>query len=93
MKILLLVLLILLTSCVNFKENKSDYTKISGNFNYTKNNTEKSYNEIMISYKKKLHETKNKKMLYYLNGNIAHNYDVFNRSCFITAFSSLGVEF
>jgi hypothetical protein len=85
-----ILLIFLLTSCTS---TNNEYTKVSGNLKYTKDRTEKASNNIGLSFKKPIHETKDKKLLYYLGGNIYHNYDLFNNSYHINGFGNLGIEF
>lgn len=87
-KILILNLTFLLCSC-NIAEEK----KFKGEFDYTKEEQEMVKNKFGVEFKKHLHETKDKKKLYYLGGSIYHNYDYFNRSYHINGFGQLGMEF
>lgn len=95
----ILLFLIFLTSCTYndmrklFTDRPDAYTKFSGNFNYTKEQTEKAKNKIGLDFKKPLHETKDKKKLYYVGGSIYHNYDLFNNTYHVNGFGNLGVEF
>lgn len=98
-KIINIIVCVLLTSCTYndmrklFIDRPDSYTKFSGNFNYTKEQTEKAKNQIGVNFKKPLHETKDKKKLYYVGGSIYHNYDYFNRSYHVNGFGQLGMEF
>lgn len=99
MKIVLLILTILLCSCTYndmrklFIDRPDAYTKFSGNFNYTKNQNENAKNKIGLEFKKPIHETKDKKRLYYLGGSVYHNYDLFSKSYHVNGFGQLGMEF
>jgi hypothetical protein len=99
MKIINILICVLLTSCTYndmrklFTDRPDAYTKFSGNFNYTKEQTEKAKNKIGVDFKKPLYETKNKQKLYYVGGSIYHNYDYFNRSYHVNGFGQLGMEF
>lgn len=99
MKTVLLILTILLCSCTYndmrklFIDRPDAYTKFSGNFNYTKNQNDNAKNKIGLEFKKPIHETKDKKRLYYLGGSVYHNYDLFSKSYHVNGFGQLGMEF
>lgn len=97
--ILNILFCIFLTSCTYndmrklFIDRPDAYTKFSGNFNYTKSQTEAAKNKIGLQFKKPLHETKDKTKLYYVGGSVYHNYDLFSRSYHVNGFGQLGMEF
>ena len=99
MKTGLLIFAILLCSCTYndmrklFIDRPDAYTKFSGNFNYTKSQNENAKNKIGLEFKKPIHETKDKKRLYYLGGSVYHNYDLFSKSYHVNGFGQLGMEF
>lgn len=99
MRIILLILVIFLCSCTYndmrklFIDRPDAYTKFSGNFNYTKSQNENAKNKIGLEFKKPIHETKDKKKLYYLGGSVYHNYDLFSRSYHVNGFGQVGLEF
>lgn len=99
MKYTLLALIFLLSSCTYndmrklFIDRPDAYTKFSGNFNYTKSQNENAKNKIGFEFKKPIHETKDKKKLYYLGGSVYHNYDLFSRSYHVNGFGQIGFEF
>lgn len=76
-----------------FKDRPDSYTKILGEIDYTKNQTEKAKHKIGVDFKKPIHETQDKKKLYYVGGSIYHNYDIFSRSYHVNGFGQLGMEF
>lgn len=76
-----------------FTDRPDSYTKFSGNFNYTKEQTEKAKNKIGVDFKKPFYETKDKQKLYYVGGSVYHNYDYFNKSYHVNGFGQLGMEF
>jgi hypothetical protein len=90
MKLLLFLLLcIVLCSCV---QNKN--FKVSGNFNYTKNDQQPLVkNKVGIEFKKPIYETQDKTKSYHIGGSIYHNYDLFNRSYHLNGFGQVGMEF
>lgn len=99
MKIFLIVCLILLSSCTYndmrrlFTDRPDAYTKMFGEFDYRKNQTEAASNKIGVQFKRPIHETKDKKRLYYIGGSVYHNYDLFTRSYHVNGFGQAGVEF
>lgn len=99
MKILKILFCIGLVSCTYndmrklFVDRPDSYTKIFGEFDYTKNQTENAKNKVGLNFKKPLHETKNKKHLYYVGGSVYHNHDMFNNSYHVNGFGQLGMEF
>jgi len=76
-----------------FTDRPDAYTKFSGDFHYTKNQTETAKNKIGLEFKKPIHETKDKKRLYYIGGSAYHNYDLFTRSYHVNGFGQMGLEF
>lgn len=99
MKILKILLCVGLTSCTYndmrklFVDRPDSYTKIFGNFDYTKEQNENAKNKVGVNFKRPIHETKDKKKLYYVGGSIYHNYDLFSRSYYVNGFGQLGMEF
>ena len=99
MKIALLVIAVLLCSCTYndmrklFIDRPDSYTKFSGNFNYTKSQTEAANNKIGLEFKRPLYITKNKSKMFYVGGNVYHNYDVFKVTYHVNGFTHLGFEF
>lgn len=81
-----------MTSCVSSKDD-NNYTKVSGNLKYSKSNIESASNDLNVSFKRPIHETKDKRFLYYIGGSIRHNYDLFNNSYHINGFGNLGMDF
>jgi hypothetical protein len=76
-----------------FKDRPDSYTKMFGEFDYTKNQNENAKNKVGVGFKRPLHETKDKKRLYYVGGSIYHNYDLFSKSYHVNGFGQLGMEF
>ena len=99
MKIALLVIAVLLCSCTYndmrklFIDRPDSYTKFSGNFNYTKSQTEAANNKVGIQFKRPFYTTKDKSMMFYVGGNVYHNYDVFKVMYHVNGFTHLGFEF
>lgn len=99
MKYIITILALCLCSCTYndmekiFKDRPDAYTKFFGEFDYSKEVNETARNKFGMEFKRPIYETKNKKRLYYLGGNIYHNYDVFNRSFYVNGFGHLGMEF
>jgi hypothetical protein len=99
MKIIYIFAAIALNSCTYndmrklFTDHPEAYTKYLGEFDYTKNERESANNKFGVEFKKPIHETKDKKKLYYVGGSVYHNYDVFKTSYHINGFGHVGVEF
>lgn len=99
MKLFLLVCVMLLCSCTYndmrklFTDHPRAYTKIFGNFDYTKNQNQSSHNKAGLEFKKPIYETKDKEQLYYIGGSIYHNYDLFSKSYHVNGFGQVGMEF
>lgn len=99
MKIALLVIAVLLCSCTYndmrklFIDRSDSYTKFSGNFNYTKSQTEAANNKVGIQFKRPFYTTKDKSKMFYVGGNVYHNYDVFKVTYHVNGFTHLGFEF
>jgi hypothetical protein len=64
-----------------------------GEFDYTKEVNESAYNKFGVDFKRPIYETKDKKKMYYVGGNVYHNYDLFNRSYYVNGFGHIGVEY
>jgi len=96
---LICIICLFLTSCTYhdmrriFVDRRDNYTKILGELDYTKNQNENAKNKVGIDFKRPIHETKDKKKLYYVGGSIYHNYDLFSRSYYVNGFGQLGMEF
>jgi len=99
MKPALLILILLLCSCTHndmrklFVDRPDAYTKMLGEFDYTKNQKENASNKLGLEVKHPIHETKDKKRLYYVGGNVYHNYDMFMNAYHVNGFGQLGMEF
>jgi hypothetical protein len=99
MKIALLVIAVLLCSCTYndmrklFIDRPDSYTKFSGNFYYTKSQTEAANNKIGLEFKRPFYTTKDKSKMFYVGGNVYHNYDVFKVTYHVNGFTHLGFEF
>lgn len=76
-----------------FKDRPDSYTKFLGEMDYSKSQRESANHKFGVEFKKPIHETKNKKNLYYIGGSVRHNYDVFNRSSYVNGFGHLGIEY
>lgn len=90
-KVILFLIVLLLMSCNTYKEK--DYITLKGEFNYSKETTESAKKVFGAEFKKPLYITKNKKIMYYIGGNIYYNYDVFKNVIHENGFSHIGVEF
>jgi len=94
-----IILSCLLCSCTYndmrklFTDRPDAYTKIFGEFDYTKNQREAASNKLGLEVKHPIYETKDKKQMYYVGGNVYHNYDVFKTAYHINGFGHLGLEF
>lgn len=88
MKLFNIILCLFLCSCKLLDEKQ-----FKGNFDYSKKEKETAKNKFGIEFKKHLHETKDKKNLYYVGGSVYHNHDIFNNSYHLNGFGQLGMEF
>jgi hypothetical protein len=99
MKVLYIFIALTLTSCTYndmrklFTDRPDSYTKFTGNFHYTKNQTQNANNRLGVEIKKPFYTTKDKKQLYYVGGSVYHNYDVFKTAYHVNGFGHVGVEF
>jgi hypothetical protein len=100
MKLVYIYLAVTLTSCTYndmrklFTDHPDAYTKFSGNFNYTKSQLDASaHNRVGMEVKQPIYTTKDKKQMYYVGGNVYHNYDAFKTSYHINGFGHVGIEF
>lgn len=99
MKLVLIILSIFLCSCTYndmrklFVDRPDAYTKMLGEFDYTKDQKENARNKVGFEVKHTIHETKNKKKLYYVGGSVYHNYDMFMNAYHINGFGHVGMEF
>jgi len=99
MRLLIISLSLSLTSCTYndmrklFTDRPDSYTKFSGNFHYTKNQTQNANNKLGLEFKKPIYITKDKEQMYYVGGSVYHNYDVFKTAYHINGFGHVGVEF
>ena len=93
------LLFLLLTSCTYndmrklFIDRPDSYTKFSGNFHYTKNQNQSANNKIGLEYKRPFYTTKDASKMFYVGGNVYHNYDVFKVTYHVNGFTHLGIEF
>ena len=99
MKLVLIILLLLLCSCTYndmrklFVDRPDAYTKMLGEFDYTKDQKDGARNKVGLEVKHPIHETKDKKRLYYVGGNVYHNYDMFMNVYHVNGFGQVGMEF
>lgn len=87
MKNALWVLLLLLASCVNKPIN------VSGETNYTRNETESMNTKLKLEYKQKLYEPKDKRWESHITGTVVTDYDHFSNQIKNNTFTTIGFEF
>lgn len=99
MKLIYITFCLLVCSCTYhdmeriFKDRPDAYTKFLGEMDYSKSQREAANHKLGVDFKRPIHETKDKKKMYYVGGNVYHNYDVFNKSYYVNGFGHVGVEF
>jgi hypothetical protein len=99
MKFIYIFITVMLTSCTYndmrklFVDRPDAYTKFSGKFHYTKSQLESGNNKAGIEVKQPVYTTKDEKQMYYVGGNVYHNYDAFKVAYHINGFGHVGVEF
>lgn len=76
-----------------FKDRPDNYTKIFGHYNYTQNQIKAIKNNSNVIGKRSLHETSDKKLLYYTGGSVYNSYDNFNKPKLNTGFTQIGIEY
>jgi hypothetical protein len=76
-----------------FTDHPDAYTKMFGEFDYTKNQREAASNKLGLVVKQPIYETKDKKQMFYVGGDVYHNYDVFKTTYHVNGFGHLGLEF
>jgi len=87
MKNVLWVLILLLASCANKP------IKVSGETNYTRDETEAMNTKLKLEYKHKLYESEDKRWASHLTGTVITDYDHFNNQIKNNTFTTLGFEF
>lgn len=96
----ILALLLLITpACTHndmrklFVDRPDAYSKIFGEFDYTKKQQESAKHKIGLEYKKPVYTTSDQSKMYYVGGSVYHNYDVFSGVTFMNGFAHVGMEF
>lgn len=92
-KIVWFVLLGFCSCSYNTTSKNEKYIKYTGEFNYTKKETETAKHKFGVQFRNPIYTTKNKKQMYYFGGSVYHNYDLFQTAYHLNAFGELGVEF
>lgn len=85
--------IILLFFLLNFESFGFELTKISGETNYSKSNSESLNTSLLFEYHIKIYEPKHKKWELHLSGKLNPSYDHFGNEIRMDAFTVLGFGF
>ncbi len=85
--------IILLFLILNFEAFGFELTKVSGETNYSKSNSESLNTSLLFEYNIKIYEPRHKKWELHISGKLNPSYDYFGNEIRMDAFTVLGFGF